>query len=133
MPIFTRKALRAASSKTPIAGNLATSLSIRYNLALQDVLFGESLKTSRIDLGTVYNFVLSAKLLNLIDDEGITESNLKNLAKAFTRVDAGKSFRLDADCAEAFREIIPAFDMLAKSLSARDYMKVCNAMIEEPK
>lgn len=125
-PLFTRKDLAAASTKRPMDWNLLKSLPMRFNVALEDVLKGESTESSRVDLATVYSFFMSAKELGHIDDDGLIESSVAGLAKAYLRTDDGKPFRLDAVSAEALREMIATYEMLAKSLSARDYMKTIN-------
>jgi hypothetical protein len=125
-PLFTRKDLANASTKRPMAWNLLNHLPIRFNVALEDVLRGESTESSRIDLATLYSFMMSAKELNHIDDGDLIECSVSGLAKAYTRTDDGKPFRLDAISAEALKEMISAYEMLAKNISARDYMKVCN-------
>jgi hypothetical protein len=125
-PVFTRKDLKAASTKRPTDWRLLRTLPARFSVALEDVLKGESTESSRIDLATLYSFMMSAKELGHIDDDGLIESSVGGLAKAYTRTDDGKPFRLDAVSAEALKEMIPTYELLAKSLSARDYMKVCN-------
>lgn len=125
-PLFTRKDLAAASTKRPMDWVLLKSLPMRFNVALEDVLKGESTESSRVDLATVYSFFMSAKELGHIDDDGLIESSVGGLAKAYLRTDDGKPFRLDAVSAEALREMIATYETLAKSLSARDYMKTIN-------
>lgn len=125
-PLFTRNDLKASSTKRPMPWNKLEPLVTRFNVALQDVLTGESTESSRVDIATLYSFMMSAKQLGHIDDDGLIETTVENLAKAYTRTDNGKPFRLDAISAEAIKEMIPAYEMLAKSLSERDYMKVCN-------
>ena len=125
-PLFTRKDLKASSTKRPMPWNQLEPLVIRFNVALQDVLTGESTESSRVDIATLYSFMMSAKQLGHIDDDGLIETTVGNLAKAYTRTDDGKPFRLDAVSAEAIKEMIPAYEMLAKSLSERDYMMTCN-------
>lgn len=131
MPAFTRKQLKAASTKRPANWRFVGSLPLKYSIALQDVLVGQSLKSSRVDLATLYRFMLAARDLNFIDDGGLMAENLGSIAQAYRRVAAGKTFRLDGKSAEAFRELLPAFEELLKTLSARDYMKVCNDMERE--
>lgn len=125
-PLFTRKDLAAASTKKAMPWNRLQHLPTRFNVALEDVLKGESTESSRIDLATLYSFMMSAKELGHIDDDGLIETSVGSLAKAYTRINDGKPFRLDAVSAEALKEMIPAYELLAKSLSARDYMKTVN-------
>lgn len=125
-PLFTRKDLKAASTKRPMPWNRLEPLITRFNVALFDVLKGESSESSRIDIATLYSFILAAKELGHADDGGIIAESSVGLAKAYTRIDNGQTFRLDAVSAEAIKEMIPAYELLAKSLSARDYMRVCN-------
>lgn len=125
-PLFTRKDLAAASTKRPMEWNRLQHLPTRFNVALEDVLKGESTESSRIDLATLYSFMMSAKELGHIDDDGLIETSVGNLAKAYTRINDGKPFRLDAVSSEALKEMIAAYELLAKSLSARDYMKTVN-------
>jgi hypothetical protein len=70
--------------------------------------------------------MMSAKELNHIDDGDLIETSVSGLAKAYTRTDNGKPFRLDAVSAEALKEMIATYEVLAKSLSERDYMKTVN-------
>ena len=125
-PLFTRKDLAAASTKRTMEWNRLQHMPLRFNVALEDVLKGESTESSRIDLATLYSFMISAKELNLIEVGDLIDSSVAGLAKAYNRTDDGKPFRLDATSAEAIKEMIPAYEMLAKNLSARDYMKTCN-------
>lgn len=125
-PLFTRKDLKAASTKRSMEWNRLSTLPARFSVALEDVLKGESTETSRIDLATLYSFMMSAKELGHIEDDGLIETSVAGLAKAYLRTDDGKPFRLDAVSAEALKEMIPAYEMLAKSLSARDYMRTVN-------
>lgn len=125
-PLFTRKDLGAASTNRPMPWNTLQHMPIRFNVALEDVLKGESTESSRVDIATLYSFMMSARKLNLIDDGGLIDDSVGLLAKAYTRTDSGKPFRLDAISAEAIKEMIVAYEELAKNLSARDYMKVCN-------
>ena len=125
-PLFTRKDLAAASTKRPLEWSRLQHMPLRFNISLEDVLKGGSTESSRIDLATLYSFIISAKELNLIEVGDLIDSSLAGLAKAYTRTDDGKPFRLDATSAEAIKEMIPAYEMLAKNLSARDYMKTCN-------
>ena len=125
-PLFTRKDLAAASTKKAMEWNRLKHLPIRFNVALEDVLKGESTESSRVDIATLYSFMMSARKLNLIDDGGLIDDSIGLLAKAYTRTDSGKPFRLDAVSAEAIKEMIVAYEELAKGLSSRDYMKVCN-------
>ena len=125
-PLFTRKALKAASTKKAIDWWRISNLPMRYEVALEDVLKGKSSKSSRVDIATLYSFMMSASELGHIHDGGLIESSLNLLAKAYTRINDGHAFRLDAISAEAVREMIPSFEMVAKNISARDYMKVCN-------
>lgn len=125
-PVFTRKELSAASTKRPIDWWRISNLPMRYEVALEDVLKGKSSKSSRVDIATLYSFMMSASELGHIHDSGLIENSLNLLAKAYTRINDGHTFRLDAISAEAVREMIPSFEMVAKNISARDYMKVCN-------
>ena len=125
-PPFTRKDLAAASTKRPIDWWRIKNMPLRFNMALEDVLKGVSEKQSRVDIATLYDFVLSAKELNLIDDNGLTEDCVSKLSAAYTRMNDGKPFRLDAQTAEAVREMIAAFELIAKSVSARNYMRIVN-------
>ena len=125
-PLFTRKDLAAASTKRPMEWNRLQHMPIRFNVALEDVLKGESTESSRVDIATLYSFMMSARELNLIDDGGLIDDSVGLLAKAYTRTDSGKPFRLDAVSSEAIKEMIVAYEELAKNLNARDYMKVCN-------
>lgn len=125
-PLFTRKDLRAASTKRPMEWVRLRHMPLRFNVALEDVLKGKSTESSRIDLATLYSFMISAKELKLIEVGDLIDSSAAGMAKAYTRTDDGKPFRLDAISAEAIKEMIPAYEMLAKNLSARDYMKTCN-------
>ena len=125
-PLFTRKDLAAASTKRATPWNRLEPLVTRFNVALEDVLRGESTESSRVDLATLYSFFMSAKELGHIDDGGLIESSVEGLAKAYTRTDNGKPFRLDAISSEAIKEMIVAYEELAKALSAREYMRVCN-------
>jgi hypothetical protein len=126
IPPFTRKHLRAASTKRPMDWRYLSGLPTRYNVALQDVLKGESSQSSRVDLATLYNFMLSAKELGLIDDGGMADDSAPRLAAAYTRAATGKSFRLDGRTAEVIKEMIATFEMVARAISERDYMRVCN-------
>lgn len=125
-PLFTRKDLAAASTKKSMDWALLKSMPMRFNVALEDVLKGESTESSRVDIVTLYSFMMSARELNLIDDGGLIDDSVGLLAKAYTRTDSGKPFRLDAISAEAIKEMIVAYEILAKNLSARNCMKVCN-------
>lgn len=125
-PPFTRKDLRAASTKRPIPWNNLQNLPMRFNVALEDVLRGDSSKSSGVDIATLFSFMLSAKEMGFIEDGGLTEDSAPNLAAAYTRIDSGKPFRLDGRTAEAIKEMIVAFETVAKSISERDYMRVCN-------
>ena len=125
-PLFRRKDLAAASTKRPMEGVRLQHMPIRFNVALEDVLRGESTVSSRVDIATLYSFMMSARELNLIDDDGLIDDSVGLLAKAYTRTDSGKPFRLDAISAEAIKEMIVAYEELAKGLSAREYMRVCN-------
>lgn len=125
-PVFTRKELAAASTKRPIDWWRVSKMPLQFNMALENVLTGSSEMQSRIDIATLYDFVLSAKELELVNDDGLMDGCVKQLAAAYTRVNDGKSFRLDAQSAEAVREMIGSFEVIAKSVSARDYMKILN-------
>jgi hypothetical protein len=125
-PVFTRKELAAASTKRPIDWCRVSKLPLQFNMSLEDVLKGSSEKQSRIDIATLYDFVLSAKELGHIDDGGLIDSCVEKLAAAYTRVNENKAFRLDAQSAEAVREMIASFEVIAKSVSARDYMRILN-------
>lgn len=127
-PLFTRKDLKAASTKRPIEWNRLSTLLARFSVALEDVLKGESTESSRIDLATLFAFFISAKELGHIDDGGLIENSVGGLAKAYTRTDEGHPFRLDAVSAEALREMIATFETVAKGVSAREYMQICNDM-----
>jgi hypothetical protein len=127
-PLFTRKDLKAASTKIPIAWPRIKTRTTAFNSALDDVLRGVSEERSRIDLATLYSFFMSAKELGHIDDGGLIENSVGALAKAYTRTDDGKPFRLDAVSAEALREMIATFETVANGVSAREYMSICNAM-----
>jgi transcription elongation factor GreA-like protein len=125
-PVFTRKDLKAASTKRPIEWWRVSKLPLQFNMSLENVLKGSSEKQSRIDIATLYDFVLSAKELGHIDDGGLIDGCVNQLAAAYNRVNESKAFRLDAQSAEAVREMIVAFEAIAKSVSARDYMKILN-------
>ena len=125
-PPFTRKDLAAASTKRPIDWSRLKNMPIRFNLALEDVLKGEASEQSKVDIATLYSFFISAKELGLIDDDGLIENSVGQLARAYTREAEGQAFRLDAVSAEALREMIASYEVIAKSVSARDYMKICN-------
>lgn len=125
-PLFTHKDLKSSSTKRPMPWNQLEPLVIRFNVALQDVLTGESTESSRVDIATLYSFILAAKELGHADDDGLIAESSQGLARAYTRINEGHAFRLDAVSAEAIKEMIPAYEMLAKSLSERDYMKACN-------
>ncbi len=125
-PPFTRKDLAAASTKRPIDWWRVEKLPLRYNVALKNILTGSAEREARVDIATLWNFILSAKELNIIDDSSLTLDFTEQFAAAYTRFSQGKSFRLDAQTAEAVKEMIVAFELIAKSESARDYMKICN-------
>jgi hypothetical protein len=125
-PVFTRKELAAASTKRPIDWWRVSKLPLQFNSSLEDVLKGMSEKQSRIDIATLCNFVLSAKELGHIEDGGLMIDVVGRLNDAYNRVNDGKSFRLDAQSAEAVREMIVAFEVIAKTVSARDCMRIIN-------
>lgn len=127
-PLFTRKDLKAASTKRPFPWQQLESLVTRFNVALEDVLKGQSAESSRVDIATLFSFIMTAKELGHIDDDGLIAGSAPALARAYTRINDGHAFGLDAVSAEAIKEMMPAYEMLAKSLSMRDYMKTCNAM-----
>jgi transcription elongation factor GreA-like protein len=125
-PVFNRKELAAASTKRSIDWWRVSKLPLQFNSSLEDVLKGSSEKQSRIDIATLYDFVLSAKELGHIEDDGLMDGCVNKLADAYRRVNDGKTFRLDAQSAEAVREMIVAFEDIAKTVSARDYMRIIN-------
>lgn len=125
-PPFTRKDMRAASAKRPIDWSQLKNLPVRYNLALADVLKGDSSKSSRVDITTLFSFMLSAKQLGLIDDGGMICDVGALLADAHRRVQTGKPFRLDGRTSEVIKEMIGMFETIVRSISERDFMRVCN-------
>lgn len=129
-PLFTRKDLKASSTKRPFPWNNLSKLITRFSVALEEVVKGNSSEWSRVDIATLYNFIYTAKKLGHIEDGGLIDEALPNLARAYSRMNEGKAFRLDGISLEAVKECIPAYEMLAKSLSEREYMTVCNAMRE---
>jgi hypothetical protein len=125
-PVFTRKELAAASTKRSIDWPRLKNMPLRFNMALEEVLKGNASEQSKVDLATLYSFFISAKELGLIDDSGLIENSAGNLARAYTREVEGNAFRLDATSAEALREMIASYEDIAKSVSARDYMRIIN-------
>lgn len=130
-PPFSRAQVNGASPKKPIEWSHIAHLPTQYYVALQDVVTGKSEEASRMDLATLFNFMYAAKERKVIDDDGLLGAALKDLALAFRRTDDGKAFRLTGQGLQAMRDLVAAFEDVARTISARDYMKTCNFVWNE--
>jgi hypothetical protein len=130
-PPFPKALVNGASPKKPIEWKHIEHLPIQYHVALEDVVSGRSEPNSRMDLATLFNFMFAAKERKVIDDGGLLQCALQELGKAFRRTDDGKPFRLSGTGLQAMRDLVTAFEEVAKTISARDYMKTCNYVWNE--
>lgn len=130
-PPFAKALVNGASPKKPIEWSHIAHLPIQYHVALEDVVSGRSDESSRMDLATLFNFMFAAKERKVIEDDGLLHGALQELGKAFRRTDDGKPFRLSGAGLQAMRDLVTAFEDVARSISARDYMKTCNFVWNE--